>query len=246
MQDSENSEYLNIIVEMAQAKKERLEAIQRQENSTLSGKISFLITRYGILGCAILMLISILIRLCFGPSNWNAWVFVISLLLFFIFYYTFSIFDLWNYRVKMKSFLTSPFYQSFKTTIEISLSISNVYLSKLIELSAQSLEIGLLELRYQYYNLNQETCLLVGAIKTIGLVPSVISLLVMIYKMDLNQPWAEIVACVNIILFIRATIAHHHSMHWNHAIMLTELALKKKQELKQNFEKVSSTPSTNR
>jgi hypothetical protein len=240
MQDSENSEFLNIIVEWSQAIKEQLNAIQRQENSTRSGKISLLLQWYAMPGCLSLMLISILIRISFGKSNWNGWIFVISLLLLCIFYYTFSIFDLWNRRVKIKSFFTSPFHQSFKTTIEASLSLSSIYLTKLMELSGQSLEIGLLELRNQYYNLNQSSCLLLGAIKTIGLVPSIIALLVIIHNMDPNQPWAVLGSCVNVILVIRATIAHHHSLHWTHAITLTELALKKKQELKQGFERVSS------
>lgn len=238
MQDSDNGEFLNIIVAMAQEKKERLEAIRIQENSTPAGKIVFLLQRYGIPGCAILMLSPLLIRIFFGGSLTLVILFLIFLIVFCIVFYTHLLLDLWNSRIKIKTFLCSPFYDSFKKTIEISLSISNLYLPKLMELSDQSLEIGIIELKNQYHNLEQRTCLTGGAIKNIGLLPSIIALLVMISKMDTNRSWEEITAiigCANIILFFIAMIADYHSRHWVHAIALTELALKKKQELKQNF-----------
>lgn len=244
MQDSENSEYLNIIIEMAQAIKERLEAIQRQENSTLPGKITLITQRYGIFGCITSIAIFILIKFCFGSYNWLdniVWIFLSLLYLCFLVY---PIFGLWNEWGNVKSFFYSPFHQLFQTNFNIYSSMSTFYLAKLMKLSELSLEIGLMELRQQHFNLENYICLLVGTIRNIGLVPGILALTVMISEMKSTHTWAEGIAYANIILFMVSTIVHHRSVHWAHAIALTELALKKKQELKQNFERASSITSS--
>lgn len=243
MQDSENSEYLNIIIEMAQAKKERLEAIQRQENSTLVGKITLIIQRYGILGCIISIAISVLIRIYFGSSDWLNNMVWISLALLYLCCLVYPIFSLWNERVNVKSFIYSPFHQLFQTNFNISSSMSTFYLTKLMKLPELSLELALMELRQQYFNLENYISLLVGTIRNIGLLPGILALIVMISKMKSTQNWAQGIAYANIILFMVSTIVYHHLLHWGHAIALTELALKQKQALKQNFERASSTPN---
>jgi hypothetical protein len=64
----------------------------------------------------------------------------------------------------------------------------------------------------------------------------------MIFKItETKQKWLDGIACANMVLIFWAMIHHFKLVHWSHAIALTELALRQKQELKQNFERASST-----
>jgi hypothetical protein len=102
-----NNEYLNILVDMAQAKKERLDAIQHQENSTISGKDFFIICRYGIPVSAILLLTSVLINHYFKNCKWLTIIGLLALLVLYLCGLSYPFFDLWNRRIKIKSFLFS-------------------------------------------------------------------------------------------------------------------------------------------
>lgn len=246
MQDSKNSDYLNIIIEMAQTKKEQLEdAIQSQaqENSTRAGKLMLMIQQYGMSGCVILIAFCLLIKKCFGPSNWLGILALIDLLLLYILGQTFVFLNLWHDRIKIKNFFTSPFSSLFKTTINVSSRNSNLCLKKLMKLSDQSLEIGLIEFKNEYSKINKNY-LLINPISFIVAFITIITQFTTIFKLEIQAHWSNLIMIICVGLIVWSTIMLRHSGHWAHAIALTELALKKKQALQKNFERASSISSS--
>ncbi|WP_253306826.1 hypothetical protein [unidentified bacterial endosymbiont] len=190
MQDSKNSEYLNIIIEMAQTKKEQLEDAlqsQSQKHSTRWGKLMLIIQQYGMSGCVILIAFCLLIKKFFGPSNWLGVLALIDLLLLYILGQTFVFLNLWHDRIKIKNFFTSPFSPSFKITINISSRNSNLCLTKLMKLSDQSLEIGLIEFKNEYPKLNKNY-LLINPISFIVAFITIITQFTTIFKLEIQAP----------------------------------------------------------
>lgn len=201
--NTDSDKFMKIIDEMLQAKEKILKS---RKNTTRYGKMISRLYWFGLIGCASLSTISGLISFLFEPLQWVSFVFLLLLQICYLFYQFFSSINLYSSNLK---------------------EISDLFFTKLIKLSEQSIEIGLISLNDSYLNLKGRISLNFGAFKFLGVLPSIVVISVIIFKMKIN-PWALVIAYVNIGMLFLANIAYDRLMYFDNMILLTKLALKEK------------------
>lgn len=192
MSEVDKTKFLSLLKEIFATYEKPL--IPIREHATLYGKISSRIYFFGVLGCAIFSVFFSVMSLWFQSSQ------SISFLFLFFFYFCFFSYNFYytlSYQseIDFSIFTIEPYFSKLK-------SFSDIYSPKLMELSEESIEIGLLALKENYYTLSRILPNAINLFRSTISLSGMIASIFILFEISL-KPWIIFIAYGNmIILFL--------------------------------------------
>jgi len=139
--------------------------------------------------------------------------------------------NIYKNRKKIKNIFQRPFNHAININIKKEAIIDEKFLPKLISLDKKELQLGLMEIKHERNSLEKRILIITGPIEKLGMLPSIISTLVALYKITEPNSWISALAYGYIGLIIISLMFHQMLMRYDRMISLTELALEKKSQI---------------
>lgn len=136
--------------------------------------------------------------------------------------------EIYKNRKKIKKTFQMPFNYAININVKKETIIDEKFLPKLISLDKKELELGLMEIKHERNFLEKRILIITGPIEKLGMLPSIISTLVALYKITEPYNWVSALAYGYIGLIIISLMFHQMLMRYDRMISLTKLALEKK------------------
>jgi len=231
--------FLDILACLEQTERDLIKQQRIQEKSTTAYRVSRWAFWGGFIGPLVVSIV-LAFAVWMGAPRDLLYFSILLLLLTYLVILTYPLVGAWLHRGAIRSVFRAPFANLLKNYLERPLQVDGLYLPQFAALPKTDLQLGIVELKEARQNFSQRIALVAGPIKSVGILPGLLAMLVSLQQLNSQPEWVQAIAYANPLIFFMAVIAHHFLTRYDRMISLAELALTQREEYTQ------TTPSTPR